>query len=262
MDPGQPPLGFESNDINPEMLSQGSLEVATQPVQLPNSIDTHGRESWDASVPWEEGSQDRFEDGWDEWAQFLNLEAQQAIAVRGMLPEKGAHGFEQPSQGVGELTSRSSLAERQAPFNPPNQLLIPSDNSFQSIQPAHGSSTEEYRLDSSNAISNTSSCTGSPVITPGSEDDNVPAVSMPKNTKPKAVAASSNRKRGHDEMKGMTLTFPIRENQPPVGRTKKSYSPRRRKEVALARQMGACPRCKFRKVSVSHKREIAIHLLN
>jgi hypothetical protein len=258
MDPEQPPPDpppcFDHESIDPTVLTlRFDQEAATRSAGLP------GTEGPLDHLPWTSGALDGqwvigAEDPFSEWLQFASSSRcglQQNVPDSSALPGTDDDEF-RFSEDWQDSTSSSSLPKRLCSSQVPDQTFVSSINSPEPSQSALHPEMDEYHLDSSKAPSNTSSDTGSPVITPTTSiDDQVPAVSA-SNKYEKAASATSSRKRTLDEMKGMTTTFPIRDNQPPASRTKKVYSPRRRKEVALARQRGVCVRCRFRKVSVSH----------
>jgi hypothetical protein len=204
---------------------------------------------------WEIATEDYFED-WAKYAILTGPEFQQNIPSNGIIPGTGDDGQGQLSESWREIahSSNNSIEPQSSPgFQ--NQTCTKLGDSSQPFQPALQLYLEGHPLDSSKALSNTSSDTGSTIRTPSSSDgETIHAVTGSQHNDQKATSALSSRKRRLDAMKPLTLVFPIREDQPPIKRTRKSYPPSRRKEVAMIRQMGACARCRFQKVAVSRRR--------
>ena len=258
MDQEQPPPDappcFDHESIDPTVLTlRFDQEAAIPSVDLPATEGPLDHLPWTSEAldgQWVVANEDFFSD-WSDFAGSSGCGLQQNVPASSALSGTSDDDF-QLSEDWQDSTPSSSTSKRLRSSRVPDQAFVSSINSVEPSQSALHAEMDEYHLDSSKTPSNTSSDTGSPVITPTtSTDDQVPAVSTSNKYK-KAASAASSRKRTLDEMKGMTITFPIKDNQPPASRTKKVYSPLRRKEVALARQMGACVRCRFRKVSVSH----------
>jgi hypothetical protein len=82
-----------------------------------------------------------------------------------------------------------------------------------------------------------------------SPEDPVAVANKGQKRKHTTAKASSHSKHKLDSM--MTC-FPTNQGQAKVGRSKTAYSPPRRKEVELARKVGSCSRCRFRKVKASY----------
>lgn len=239
---------FQLEDINPELLARGNLDVATMPIDLPTTSDTPDQTAWpsgEALGQWQLGTEDLLID----WMSTVNPGLSPCPPTTALRYD----GFGQFPDGQEEVLTRSNAAERL----PPNQLncIISIDDSYQPTQAANEPDLETHCLGSSKALLRARSDTESLIITPtSSEDDNVPVVLATQDVERNAPRASSNRKRRLEEMERMTLTFPITEDHPPTGRIRKPYSPHRRMEVALARQVGACPRCRLRKVPFNYSR--------
>ena len=233
MDSDQPPPRFDREGIDPTVLT---LWIGHEAVAgLPDTESPLDHLSG-ASRPWIVVAEEPF----SQWSEFASS------TEHGLEQDVHDDGF-QFSQNWPDLAPGSSMPqERYFPSQILDQAFFSSDNSSKPSQSAPPPDADEYRLDSSKTLSYTSSDNEWPVVTPTTSTDGQTPAASEKDEK------AASRKRTRDEIKEMTTTFPIRDSQHPAGRTKKVYSPRRRKEVAMARQMGACVRCRFRKVSVSH----------
>jgi hypothetical protein len=259
-DPLSYPLAFGQD--NADLTSQFDQEAVDQPAALTENEDSFDQLSWPLGAiggQWIIAAEDQF----SEWSDFANSTGngiQQNVPAGTPLPGIRDNEFQLPGYWS-ELEALSNSAEDLLSSQFLEHAFISPDNSSEPSQSALLPEMDGTRLDSSKFSSNTSSDNGSPIVTPTtSTDDRVPAT--PSSNAKKKTNAASRRKRTLDEMRGMTRTFPIWENQPPVRRTKTVYTPLRKEEVAVARQMGACVRCKSRKVSVSHSNEAVANVLD
>ena len=257
------PPGFDQDNADLTIFtSQFGQEAVTRPAALPENEDSFGQLSWPLGAidgQWIIAAEDQF----SEWSDFAN-------STGNGIQQNVPGGTSLPGMRDNEFQFPGHWSELAAPSNMPEDLLssqflehafISPDNSSEPSQSALQPEMDGTHLDSSKSSSNTSSDDGSPIVTPTtSTDDRVPAT--PSSNAEKKAHAASRRKRTFDKMRGMTMTFPIRENQPPVRRTKTVYTPLRKEEVAIARQMGACVRCKSRKVSVSHRNKVVANRTN
>ena len=269
MDRDSPQPDFRANAIDPALLSRGNPNTSALPHDLTSSLAAPGEPSWDSGCVhggWVTVAKDFFADeGWSEYANHIGPGFQQNMPYNGSMPviSDDSQGQLTESWGREAVQTFNNREESQSSPDFHNQTCTKLDDSSQPFQSALQPDLEGDRLNSSKAPSHTSSDTGSPIRTPtSSEDEVIQAVPVSQHTHQKAPSAPSSRKRRPYEIKGMTWTFPIREGQPPHVRIRKSYTPGRRKQVALIRQMGACPRCRFRKVAVSRRGQSATNTLN